>query len=254
MTNDTDSTALEAPRRFHFDWVLPALFRPRRVFEKLADYPGGAWLTPILLLMVTGLLYVALAGPVKQMVAQNTPPQLPPGFEYYSPDQQQQFLEAQSAQAGPMFVYVFPALTSVLGVWASWLILGGLLHLVLTLLGGRGSTRVAMNLVAWASLPFAVRDVVRAGYVVITQTLIMRAGISGFASTDGSLNIFLGAIFALVDIYLLWHIFALTLGIRVADKLSWGKALGAVIIALLIFLPLQALPGFIASWLGAQAG
>lgn len=39
--------------------------------------------------------------------------------------------------------------------------MGGLLHLVLTMLGGRDSTGGALNIVAWAALPFALRDLVR---------------------------------------------------------------------------------------------
>src|SRR5574342_131843 len=147
------SLPIEPPRRLHFDWVLPALFRPRRTFAKIVEQSGDAWT-------------------------------LPTDFQYWSPDQQNQFMQAQAAASGPVFLYVFPSILSALSVWVGWLVVVGLLHLVFTLLGARGTTRTAMNLVAWAGLPFAVRDLVRIGYMIATRQLVGHPGLSGFASAD----------------------------------------------------------------------
>ena len=52
-----------------------------------------------------------------------------------------------------------PMIGAVLGALLMWLVVSWLLHLVLTLLGGRGTSQGAINVVAWASLPFVVRAV-----------------------------------------------------------------------------------------------
>jgi hypothetical protein len=247
----TDSLSLDRPRRFHFDWLLPALFRPRPTLARVADQTNDTWLTPLLVLMLTALIHVAVAGPLRQAAAQSGQ-NLPDAAQWWTPEQLQQYLQIQSSMTGPVFIYVFPALLGVLGIWVGWLILVGLLHLVLTLIGGRGSTRVAMNVVAWASLPFAVRDIVQIADMLIERKLLLGAGISGFVPNDGTtMSFILAAVLALIDFYLCWHIFLLMVGVRVSTALPLGKAIGGVAITMLIWLGLQALPTFLGSQFGA---
>jgi hypothetical protein len=58
---------------------------------------------------------------------------------------QEQFMQAQQATQGPVFIYALPGFVAVLGVWIGWLLLSGLLHLALTLLGGRSANRNTLN-------------------------------------------------------------------------------------------------------------
>jgi hypothetical protein len=242
---------IEPPRRLHFGWILPAIFQPRPTFNKIALYEHGAWLTPILLLIVFALARVFVAGPLQLAALQSAQPVLPQGFETMPPDQQQQILDgqaqAQSLTNGPMFVYAFPAAGAVLGTIVGWLVTFGSLHLILTLLGGRGSTRSTMNIMAWASLPFLVRDIVRIGYMLVTQKIIVSPGLSGFALTEGSLTPFIVALLGQIDIYLFWYILLIVLGVTASDKLSGVKALGGVVFTIFILMLLQAAPGLLVS-------
>jgi hypothetical protein len=250
MASETVPLPLERPRRFHFDWLLPTLFQPRATMARIAAHPGDAWLTPILVLMACALGLVAVAGPLKQAAAQ-LGQTVPDEFQYWSPEQQAQFMQAQAATSGPVVIYVFPAIIAVLGVWVGWLVMVGVLHLVLTLIGGRGSTRTAMNVVAWAALPLAVRDLVRLGAMLSTKQLIARPGLSGFAPADGGpVSLMLASLLALIDIYVIWQIVLLILGVRAGNGLSLGKAVGGVLLTMILILLLQALPGFLAAQLG----
>ena len=130
-------------------------------------------------------------------------------------------------------------------MWVGWLVVVGVLHLVLTLIGGRGSTRTAMNVVAWASLPFAVRDLVRIGAMFVTQQLVTHPGLSGFAPAGGGASAFLAALLGLADIYLIWHILLLIRGVRASNGLPPSKAASGVLLTMLLVLLLQALPGFL---------
>jgi hypothetical protein len=251
MTEITASP-IEPPRRFHFDWALPALFSPRRTFAKIAEQAGDVWLTPLLILVVAALLRVAVAGPLKQAAAQSGQVQYPPDFQFWPPDMQAQFNEAMSATSRAEFVYIFPAILSFLGVWVGWLVVVGLLHLVFTLLGARGTTRTAMNLVAWAGLPFAVRDLVRLGYMLVQKQLIAHPGLSGFAPTDDAgMSLFLTTLLGLVDLYLIWHAALLVLGVRMGEAISRIRAWGGVLVTLLIVLALQSLPSFLVAQFNA---
>jgi hypothetical protein len=241
--SEATALPLERPRRFYFDWLLPLLTRPRATFAKIAAAPRPSWLTPLLVLTLTGLLAVVVAGPLRIAAAQSGEVELPIGFEFWTPEQQAQFFQAQQATSGPVFVYVFPALVAVARVWFGWLVMGGLLHLLLTMLGGRDSTGGALNIVAWSSLPFAVRDLVTAGYMLVQKQLVVANGLAGFAPAgEGWTAAALAEILGRIDIYSLWYVILLYLGVRASGGLSGRQALAGVLIALLIMLILGILP------------
>ncbi len=242
----------DTPGRFQFNWVPEVLFRPRRAFAKITAQNHGVWLTPLLVLTLMMVARVLASGWVRQNFAMTGELPLPPDFQYYSPEQQAQFMQAMQATQGPVFIYVFPLISGVLGIWLGWLLVGGLLHLVTTMLGGRGDTMSAMNLVAWASLPFAVREGVRVAALVISRQLIENPGLSGFAPIDSSgIMAYLSAWLPLVDLYLIWHIILLVLGGRAANSLTPGKAMSGVVLTMLVILGLQALVSFLSTQLGS---
>lgn len=250
MTSEEVLPPLEAPSRIHFDWLPDAFFRPRQAFDRIAN-SGGVWLTPILILSLTAVIAALVAGSIRQATALSGQVNLPPDFQYYSPEQQAQFQQAMAATSSPVFLYVFPALVALSRVWIGWLLVGGLLHLVMTLLGGRGDTGVAMNLVAWAALPFAVRDVVHIIAMLVSKQLIASPGLSGFAPTgDGFGILFLAGIMGSVDIYLIWYSVLLVLGVRLGNGINRFKAISAVFFILILVFSAQAALVAFASQLG----
>lgn len=253
MTTTVDNTYLAGPpgRRWHFDWLFPTLLQPRQTMARVASADRSIVRTPLLALLLTTLALVLVTGSIKQAAAASGQLSLPPGFEYYTPEQQAAFQQAVTATGGPVFTYILPALLAVAGVFAGWLALGWLLHLLLTLLGGRNPSYHALNLAAWASVPIALRHLVRTGAMLSSNQLLTYPGLSGFAPAgEGNLAIYLAALLALVDFYVLWQIFLLATGIRAADGLSAAKAWGAPLLAGLLLLLLRALPALI----GAQFG
>jgi hypothetical protein len=249
----TDTVTAPPPqrRRFHFDWVLPTLLRPRWLFAQVREQESDSWLTPLLILTLAEVGRVLTVGWLKQSAAASGQTPLPDGFEFWTPEQQAQFFQAQQATTGPTFVYVFPAIGSMLGLWITWLLIASILHLALTLLGGRSQTRAAINFVAWALLPLALRSLVSLGYMLYSQTLIVGYGLAGFAPGDGEmLSNYLKEFLAFVDVYLLWAAVLMALGAMSVASLPARKAWGGVLITMLIVLALHALPGFIAAQVG----
>jgi hypothetical protein len=249
---ETELVQTESPGRFQFAWVSEVLFHPRRAFARITALNRGVWLTPLLILTLTTLLRVAAAGWVRQNFAVTGEMPLPPDFQYYSPEQQAQFMQAMQSTQGPVFIYVFPAISGLLGIWLGWLLVGGLLHLVLTMLGGRGDTMSSMNLVAWASLPFAVRDLVRVAALVVSRQPIASPGLAGFAPADPSgFMAYLAAWLPLIDIFLIWHMALLVVGVRAGSSLRRGKAIGGPTATVLVVLALLALVQFLVARLGS---
>ncbi len=239
---------LERPRRFHFDWVWPSLRGPGGFFARLAEYEAGAWLTPLLIAALALGLRVLAEGMIQtRLNEQAGGPVPPPDSQYWTPDQLNAWMQAQQLQTGSVFMYGFPLLGALLGLVIGWVLTFAVLHLTLTLLGGRGSLRSMMNVAAWAWIPLAVRALVVAGAVFFTGQLINGAGLSGFGPTSesGSGSAFLTAILALIDIWWVWHLIQLVIGSYAAVRLTRSKTWIGVILTAVVVLMLQALPGFV---------
>jgi hypothetical protein len=228
-----------------FKWVFPTLFKPRQAFTEIANQSGAVWFLPMLIVSLTSVAEVLASGWLKRMAALAGKVTLPPDFEFLPPEQQAQIMQAIEASSGPVFMYVFPTIAVLIKIWLGWLLVGGLVHLTLTLLGGRGHTRSTMNIVAWASLPFALRAIVRTIALVTTKQLILHPGISGFAPVDVTdMSIYLVALLSLIDIYLIWHLVLLAMGSRAVSNLSSGKAWAGILLTMTILTSIQALIAF----------
>lgn len=206
--------------------VLRFLRHPGDIFNRLASGEGGGrWRWPLLAISLTLLLRVIVTGILRARLAAMGQPALPPDWEWWTPEMQSNYMQAIQVTQGPAFLYVIPAVSGLLGLWLRWLILAGLLHLASTLLGGRGSMRSASELVAWALLPFGVRDLLQVGYMLLTQRLILSPGLSGFVTVGGDAGgLFLAQFLKQVDLFLLWYWVLLAYGLQRVDNLPRGKA------------------------------
>lgn len=232
-------------RHWKTEWLWNVLFHPRETFAQIAAQTEGVWLAPLIVLSITALLTVWASGSIRQAAAAMGEVPLPPEFQYYSPEQQAQYMQAIEATSGPVFLFVLPGLARLAQVWLGWMVVGGLIHLALTTLGGRGEIGMTMNLVAWAGLPFALRDIVRTVFMLNSDRLIQAQGLSGFApSGEGNLALYLVGLLALVDLYLFWHIALLAIGGAAGSKLTLGRALTGVLITMLVVVALTALIPF----------
>jgi Yip1-like protein len=246
----TDITLDPRPaRRFDFPRVQAILFRPRQVFQEMATESRSTWSTPMLVLTITAILVVIVAGYLRTRAAMMGEIQLPPDWEFWPPEMQESFMQAQQATQGPAFMYIIPMAGSLAGLWLGWLFLAALLHFGSTLLGGRGSMQSALNIVAWASLPFAIRDILRIIFMLSAGHVITSPGLSGFGPAAG----FVSQLLMRIDIFLIWSVILLVIGFGIADSLPRAKAVPGVLVVVLFVLLVQAGLGALGSSLGGIA-
>lgn len=236
-------------RRFDFSRLISTLTRPRTTFRDMAAESRSTWLTPMLVLTVTAILVVVVAGYLKTRAAMMGEIQYPPDWQYWSPEMQNNYMQAQQATQGVTFMYIIPLVGALSALWIGWVIVAGLLHLGSTLLGGRGSMQGALNIVAWASLPFVIRDLLRVIYMLAAGHAINSPGLSGFSASSG----FLSQILSRLDIFVIWYIILLVIGFAIADGLTRGKAIVGVVVVMLIVISAQAGLGSLMSGFGGQA-
>jgi hypothetical protein len=236
-------------RRFDVTRLRNIFFHPRQVFQEISMEPRATWLTPMLLLTITAILVVVVAGFLKTRAAMMGEVQLPRDWQYWTPEMQNNYMQAQQATQGPVFMYIIPLVGSLTALWLGWLLLAGLLHFGSTLVGGRGSMQSALNIVAWASLPFAVRDLLRIAFMLVARHAITSPGLSGFTSSTG----FVAQLLTRADIFLIWNVILLVIGFALADGLSRGKAVGGVLVVIVLVLLAQAGLGSLTSGFGGLA-
>jgi hypothetical protein len=244
---------IPAERSRILSWILMTLFRPVRAMRAIGNETRAVWLTPLLLLSVLTLVSVFVTGPLMQAAIRSGVAE-PPNFQYMSPEQQQQYMQAQEIAAGPATTYTFPAVGRLVSLWFGWFLLGGVLHLVLTLLGSRSNNTTAFNLAAWSSLPFALRLIVQISAMLATQRLIDSPGLSGFLAEDagGALG-FARSMLAMVDLYWIWQFALLWIGAVLTAGLTRRKAFAGVLITILLLLVIGAVPGFALAQLGGMS-
>jgi hypothetical protein len=207
-------------------------------------------LTPLLVISILVLIAGLIAGPIRKN-AIISGANLPADFQYYSAEQQAQFMNAQATQSSALFTFIFPILGSLLGIWLSWFLLSSLLHLSLTLSGSRASNFHSYNLVGWSMLPIAIRLVVQIIAMIFSHSLISSTGLSGFISPGATGGMaFLAGVLGQIDLYFFWQIILMLLGVVTLSGLARSKAWAATGISILILVLLIALPHLASSMLG----
>lgn len=231
----TQSIELNLPARFQFGRITGLLFQPRRTLSLIAGEGRAAWQTPMLALSISSTLAVIVSGYLKARAALMGEGQLPRDWQWWTPDMQNNYMQAQQSMQGPVFTYVIPLVGALLGLWLGWLILGGLLHFGSTIFGGRGSMQGALTISGWARLPFLVRDVLRILFMLFAGHSIQSPGLSGFVQSSA----FAAQLLTRVDVFFFWSILLLALGFGIADNLPRAKAFANVLIVSMLLLLLQ---------------
>lgn len=245
----TETAQSQFTGRFGFARIPEFLLQPTRMFALLVEEARATWGTPMLALSVSTFLSVMVSGYLTSRAARMGEMPLPRDWQWWSPEMQENYMRAQEAMQGPVFAYIIPLVGALVSLWLGWLILGGLLHLGSTLLGGRGSMRSALNVTGWGSLPFLIRDILRIVFMLFAGRAISSPGLSGFVES----SVFWVQFLSRVDLFLIWSSILLVIGFGAADKLPNAKALANIVIVTLLLLLAQAGLGTVLSGLSGLA-
>jgi membrane protein insertase Oxa1/YidC/SpoIIIJ len=233
-----------------WQWFYRIFIKPRQVFSEVAVKEKRVWLRPMLVLSILVLILTLAGGPARIRNTQMGMNEMPEDFPYWSEEQQNQYFQGQAEMQGPMFIYIFPILLSLVSLWLGWFLLGNILHLMMTFKGSRQTQGNYLDLVAWAAIPFAIRSLVQIISLLTTRQVIDEPGFSGFigAAESGGLA-FLKAVLGKLDIYSLGFVLLLWIGAPIVSGLKPEKTWWVTILGVVIFLALASLPSFVASQL-----
>jgi hypothetical protein len=215
------------------------------------------------LAMIVVVLLVLVSAPISSRAAQEAVRanlEGRPGAQGITPEMQEQ---AARMVTNPLFTLVLPIAGGLVGLWVSWLVWAGGLHLASTVLGGSSSFRQMFQAVVWSWLPFTLRRLLQIIYIAATQKVIANPGLSGWvASSQAAAGpggsglvaaptstgvMVLRAFLAQVDVFLLWSLLLVVLAVLVTARVSVRKAAGIVLVVWLLFTAVGMLPTLVAS-------
>ncbi|HPR34198.1 MAG TPA: YIP1 family protein [Anaerolineaceae bacterium] len=241
-------------RDHHWRWLPRMFIKPRGTLAKVNDQDKAVWFAPLLILAVMVLLAVVFAAPIKRVNIQ-TGATIPEDFQWWSQERQQQFLQAQQNLTSPTFMYLFPLLSGLAGYLLFWVICSSLLYLSLTLAGSRTTNQKVSNLIAWAMIPFALRELIKVIVIISSKRLIAEPGLSYLVASEATgIMAWLKGILGQVDFYGLLFVIFLFLGAIPLSGLRNSKAVLATTVALILVLVLVGLPSVISTALSGLGG
>jgi hypothetical protein len=233
-------------------WLGGIWFRPKATLQKILSFEKGIWFIPLLILTGVQIVKSLVESPFRIAAAQAV-------LDKQMMDQAAQMGDfagkgggvmggdptatTANFSTGPIANILLPALLGIITIWVVWILFGSMLHLSLTLAGNRSNATTSLNLMAWASLPIAVRFLVQIVGTLISGQVIASPGLSGFvdASTGGGAA-FAAGLLGCIDIYFIWQMALLVIGGMVMGNISRTKAIFSVVICAVVVLSLQAIP------------
>jgi hypothetical protein len=246
------------------------IVRPRATLEHLREREGRTWWVPALLAVLLVILPILVAAPITARQTREavvaTQEQLGErlGTEM-SAQEQAQMEQAMSVAASPLITVVFPAVGGVVGRVVGWLAWAGALYLVGMALGGRSTFGQTFRMVVWTWLPCALRGLLQTVYILASGQLIANPGLSGLVREDRPIGemvlappspgqTLLVALLSKVDLFWVWNLVLLVVGVTVVSRLPRRKALLVTLGVWLLLTAVSLLPALIGGFFARQVG
>jgi|GEM_PF-6923800 len=229
--------------------TLLVLVRPRRAFERLRDDRRWVWLAALLVLLATTLVYVSFSIPhILELQEEALREQVGSwGIEVDGestavlPPEMAENLETIAVVSA----YVFGPVWIVVGA----LILAALFMIVARSWGGEATYSLALGMLLLAKMPDAVRALVQSAYTAITGEWVIHQGLSSLIADEISVASPTPtyAFLSMIDVYFVWYLLLLFVGLDVALKLPRSRAFVVVAVYLLLAIALNVVPVAVSS-------
>ncbi len=229
--------------------LLSFWFKPSETFRQIGVLEHATWLAPLLVILAAVLLRTVAIG----LMSQPSQPDvmMPMDYQFYLPEEQERLQNALAISRGPLFVYFFPIVGNLLGFWLQWLVLSAFIYLGLRIGRSKCRGRLVRSFTAWASLPLALRFIVQAVFILVSQRPIYQSGLASLVTPTPGMTIdVVGMVLSAIDFYFLWQLVLLVKGSQIVGGVRLWKALPVVVIALGIVIVLSAAAGMVTAQLG----
>jgi hypothetical protein len=202
------------------------LARPAQTLTYLRDQSQRTWLAPVILAILLAVAQSLVTIPVSTQAATA---QLGEQVAQMPAEERAQ-IEGQMDAGARLPLLAGTALVSgLIGLWARWFIRSGAIHLISLGLGGRNRFGQVFSMVVWTSVPLLIRSLLQTLNVAFSGVLPTHRGLAAYVAALGQ-PLPAGAPYALLsnaqlDVFVLWNLMLLALGVLITTELSRTKAL-----------------------------
>ncbi len=228
--------------------------RPRATLAVVLASPRWKWLLPaIICLGASALLLLVSAEGLSQQAAQQQAAAmqaLDDQLQGMTEAQREQMRQQMATFTSPLAIGLTSFAGSAIGLLIGWLLGAGILFMGLSISGEDVRFAPLVAAMSWTWLPFAVRDLVSAGWTLVTGAVRVNPGLSYFVATGDSLADARNGLWLLasqVDLFWLWHLALIYALVKAARPK--GGALALTIVYGVIYLGLRVGPALLAAGL-----
>lgn len=259
------------PRKSLPGLLLGTLLRPRPTFAHLSVHQQRSWWAPAVLILLCTVLPLMAASAVTSAATLSMPPQannalekpmiVPGGGGAVVVEGEMNDGYIQEGPAQPTGLSILKIGGATLGLPLTWLLWGGALYLASVFLGRSSSFAQMFKMTVWSWLPYALRGLLQSVVIWVTRQPITNKGFSGYVIdaavpqfiTPGPGKLALASILGRIDIFAVWNLALLVIGLMAFTKLPRRKATTAILVIWAVFAMLSVIPSILGGMFGSIA-
>lgn len=210
--------------------LLDILVRPARALTAVADHPQRLWLVPLIIALVVVTASLLVSVPLAQQASAELLEEQLANMPPEARAQAEQFMAPGSPFA--TIAYVTGFLGGVLGLVVGWLFRAGVLHFAALALGGQNRFGQMFSVITWTRVPEIARTLVQTISMALSGQLITKPGLSYLVASGDQIRDSTNLTFYFlsgVDIFLVWDLILVTIGVAAAARFSRRKAFGLAV-------------------------
>lgn len=217
-------------RRALFGWID----QPRKTMRYvIGEARWSTLLAPALAIFVALVFVTIVSAPASSVVArEQAAQQVTAQMGSLSDEQAAEVERSIQTFTSPLFIGATGIALGTLGLILTWLFRGAVLFFIGYLFGTDSRYIQMVTLVLWSWLPFALRDLVNAIFVLLNGQLVLNRGLSFLVASGDQVqdagNLLYGLL-SQVDLFLAWHLVLVAVGLVVSTRANTAKtAVGTV--------------------------
>lgn len=202
-----------------FGWID----QPKRTLRHVVqETRWSLWLAPALAIVLALVIATLVSAPsASELARQQAEQQMAAQMGQLSGEQAEQVEKSLETFTSPLFIGATGIALGTLGLILTWLFRGAVLFFIAYLLGTDTRYVQMVTLALWCWLPFALRDLVQAVYVLINGQMPVNRGLSFLVASSDQVqnagNLAYGFL-SQVDPFLAWHLLLVGIGLTVTTR------------------------------------
>ena len=213
-----------------FGWID----QPKKTLSHVIQEPRWSLrLAPALAIFIALVIVTLVSAPaMSELSLEQAEQQMAAQMGTVPEEQEEQLQRTLETFTSPLFLAATGIVLGILGLILTWLFRGAVLFFISYLFGTDNGYVQMVTLVLWCWLPFALRDLVQAVYVVVNGQLVLNRGLSFLVASGDQVQDAGNLVYGLlsqVDLFLVWHLLLVGIGLAVSTRSTRLKlALGTV--------------------------